>query len=505
MGQIGKGDERAISALVKLLATSTNESTRQRAAYILGAIVGISPHLLLKSAPIASLLKRQWLGYILLIFAIFGWLGLLALLILQNSGFLILSNDTITLLSIFLFLIPLFWLINKLYLKKIFFRWFNRQRNQEVAVWLEVLSSQDEFIQWQVIQKIGAIASGSKSAIVALIDTLNTSKNEFIQWQAVKSLRNIGNNNRKALTAIIKFIKTTSNEFVQWQSLEELHHFNVLHFSNILQIRNQLKSNSSPSINSTLLKLQKKIAPLERLMLKPFNQKLIKESRQEYSVKTIFGDIIVNYIDRMQEGRDITHRRILINHCLKTIQYLVKYSLKNKDFNRAFFYTELFRNRYLVERIAQQDADLPQSISRALAQQVQTAKQTERQTLQNYTDASSKHRPETELETLSKAWENAKQTLENLYGQVAEIEPEFIAKTKVYPIHFEEVQHLLPADTAIIEFFFTETELITLLIPFLYEDALYCFYRHCRGERPFAPTVVSHAFGNLLQLHKELV
>ena len=470
LGQIATGDERAILALIKLLETTTDEDTRSVAADTLGEMVGISSPILLKPDQIAPpvIVKRQWLDSISLIFAVFSLLCSLILLILPNSG---LSSDTIKLLYIFLLLIPLFWLINELYLKKIFFRWFNRQRNQEVAVWVQILSSQDEFIQWQAIKKLGAIANGNKSAIVALINILKTSKNEFIQWQAVKSLGNIGKNNKKAMTAIIKFIETTSNEFIQWQSLEQLHHFKFIHFSNVLKIRKKLKINSSPSIKSEILKLQQKLDPLERLILKPFNQKLIKGVRQEYSVKTIFGDSIVNYIDRMQEGRDITNRRSLINSCLEVYQTLVRFALQNTDFNRAFFYTEIFRNRYLVERIAQQDAPLPQTISPALARKVQTAKQTERKTLQTYTDAISKHRQETEnnrseteLETLSQAWENAKQTLEDLYLQVAEIEPEFIAKTKVYPIHFEEVQQLLPADNAIIEFFFTETELITLLI-----------------------------------------
>ena len=186
--------------------------------------------------------------------------------------------------------------------------------------------------------------------------------------------------------------------------------------------------------------------------------------QQEYSVKTIFGDSIVNYIDQMQAGRDITNRRTLMNSCLKVHQYLVKFALKNTDFNRAFFYTELFRNRYLVERIAQQDAPLPATISKQLAQDINTAKQRERQTLQAYTDGMNQHLPEVELAALSLDWEKAKQTLETLYRQVAEVEPEFIAKTKVYPLSFQEVQDLLPSNTAIIEFFFTENELITLLI-----------------------------------------
>ena len=154
----------------------------------------------------------------------------------------------------------------------------------------------------------------------------------------------------------------------------------------------------------------------------------------------------------MQQGRDILTRRSLLQSYLQLYQQIVSFSLQFKDNKRAFIYTELFRNRYLVERIAQQDAPLPATISQQLAQNINTAKQRERQTLQAYTDGMNQHLPEVELETLSLDWENAKETLENLYGQVAEIEPEFIAKTKVYPISFEEVKNLLPSDTAIIDF-----------------------------------------------------
>ncbi|MCT7956894.1 HEAT repeat domain-containing protein [Laspinema palackyanum] len=480
--QIGKGNETAISALVNLLVTTTDKNIGRHATYSLGEIVGISSHLLFRPDQIASSVidKRQWLHFIWPICAIiFGFLGSLmgtyyifpiwqnyfVLLLINTSGWLLVYIHFLCLV----FLISKSWSIRKtyVYLEKTFFPWLNQQKIKRkiIIYYTQILThSQDEFVQLQAIKNLKLVANGSKPAIVALIKTLRANKNEFIQWQAIKSLGNIGNNNRKALTAIIKFIETTSNEFIRWQSLEELENFKVLYFSNVIQIRQKLKSNRVPSIQSAILNLQKKLDPLERLILKPFNQRLVKGLRSEYSVKTIFGDSIFNYIDKMQQGQDIKSRRILINSCLEIHQSLVKFALQNKDFNRAFFYTEIFRNRYLVERIAQQDTPFPATISKQLAQNINIAKQRERQTLQAYTDGMNKHLSELELAALSLVWENAKEILENLYHQVAEIEPEFIAKTKVYPISFQEVQDFLPSDTAIIEFFFTENELITLLI-----------------------------------------
>ena len=110
---------------------------------------------------------------------------------------------------------------------------------------------------------------------------------------------------------------------------------------------------------------------------------------------------IIHCIDVMQEGRDLFSRRLLINSCLEVHHRIIQFCIQSANVTLTFFYTDLFRNRYLVERIAQQDAPLPATISQQLAQQIQTAKQTERQTLQTYTDAISNHPPETELETLS--------------------------------------------------------------------------------------------------------
>jgi CHAT domain-containing protein/HEAT repeat protein len=279
----------------------------------------------------------------------------------------------------------------------------------------------NKLIQWKTTEAIIKFGLSESNASLTLVRFLNSTNNEFIQWQCLKSLKQIWQNNQiseQLSSEIRKYSQSTNNKFILWQISEYWQDINLASESNY---------QSDPNFY-------------------------------------IHYNKIINCIDVMQEGRDLFSRRLLINSCLEVHHRIIQFCIQSANVHLTFFYTEIFRNRYLVERIAQQDAPLPQTISPALAQQIQTAKQTERQTLQKYTDAISNHRPETELETLSQAWEQAKQTLENLYHQVAEIEPEFIVKTKVYPIHFQEVQQLLPTDTAIIEFFFTETELITLLI-----------------------------------------
>lgn len=172
----------------------------------------------------------------------------------------------------------------------------------------------------------------------------------------------------------------------------------------------------------------------------------------------------IPHLEIMQYGLSVKQRRSLIKQYLNIYQGLVDACIKTGDFNAAFFYAETSRNRYLVERIAKHDAPLPENLPINLSKQIETAKLLERNTLQAYTDGLSKNLEQDQITELSIKWSEAKRILENLYSQVVDIDPEFIAKTKVYPISFTEVQSLLPPATAILEFFFTENRLVTMLI-----------------------------------------
>ena len=172
----------------------------------------------------------------------------------------------------------------------------------------------------------------------------------------------------------------------------------------------------------------------------------------------------IPHLEIMQYGLTVKERRSLIKQYLDIYQGLVDACIKTGDFNAAFFYAETSRNRYLVERLAKHDTPLPENLPINLSEQIETAKLREKNTLQVYTDGLSKNLEQDQITELSIKWSEAKRILENLYSQVVEIDPEFIAKTKVYPISFTEAQLLLPPATAILEFFFTENRLVTMLI-----------------------------------------
>lgn len=361
---------------------------------------------------------------------------------------------------------------------------------------------------------LGQIGTGNETAISALVKLLETSTDENTRRQAASRLGQIDPGNETAISAVFKLLETTRDRNTRSAALEILGKIatgNEMAIKKLIKLLNSTYSLGSIAEaiekiafpgNSTAIEglremLHKSSSAYTRRQIKTLLQKLDPRQSEEreqdednlllfltttrlketadryfsvnsYQKKNFCYQRILACLDRMQQGRDILTRRSLLQSYLQLYQQIVSFSLQFKDNKRAFIYTELFRNRYLVERIAQQDAPLPATISKQLAQDIKTAKQRERQTLQAYTDGMNQHlpehRPEVELAALSLDWENAKETLENLYGKVAEIEPEFIAKTKVYPISFQEVQDLLPSDTAIIEFFFTENELITLLI-----------------------------------------
>ncbi|MGL4499980.1 MAG: HEAT repeat domain-containing protein, partial [Planktothrix sp.] len=441
LGQIGKGNETAISALVNLLETTTDESTRRQAARSLGqigtgnktAISALVKLLETTTDKFSRIRLAESLGQIspgnetAIVVLIEVWENTSSekvrrLVINSLSEITTQKNipDDIWEMGI---IVGCCADIGDADLERQYFR----NRNDSIDdtksenIINNILNTQNEFIKWKMVESISKIKLNQFKATKTLITILNNTGNEFIQWQCIKNLQQIWKNSQiteEFLSEIRQYWQSTNNLFLLWQISEYWQNFKI---------------------------------PLE-------------SSYQSNPNFYIYYNKIIDCIDVMQEGRDLFSRRLLINSCLEVHHRIVQFCIQSANFSLTFFYTEIFRNRYLVERLAQQDAPLPATISKQLAQDIHPAKQRECQTLQAYTDGMNQHLPEVELAALSLNWENAKETLENLYRKVAEIEPEFIAKTKVYPISFEEVKELLPSDTAIIEFFFTENELITLLI-----------------------------------------
>ncbi|HIK12898.1 MAG TPA: HEAT repeat domain-containing protein [Oscillatoriaceae cyanobacterium M33_DOE_052] len=467
LGQIAQGDERAISALVRILETSTNEDTRREAAECLGEIAKGDERAISALVRILETSTHEYTRW-----RAADGLGRIAqgderaisalVRILETST----DKDTRQRAAYSLGQIG---------------QGDERAISELVRI-LETTTNEDT--RWLTAECLGKIAQGDERAISELVRILETTTDKDTRRVAAECLGQIGQDNTTAIKALIKLLSTSSSILPLVETLEKI--TSPDNSIAIEGLREIIHNNNPDHTRQQAKKLLQKIdvflqkIDVSRQAMHYLLDNCIRRSRSlhikkpsyiylsvnsyYYQSRKFWYQRILDCLDRMQQGRDIINRRSLMQSYLEIYQRIVAFFLQFNDYKNTFIYTELFRNRYLVERIAQQDAPLPQTISPALAQQVQTAKQTERQTLQAYTDAISNRGSETELELLSQAWENAKQTLENLYHQVAEIEPEFIAKTKVYPISYEEVQKLLPADTAIIEFFLTETELITLLI-----------------------------------------
>ncbi|GAB4298636.1 MAG: hypothetical protein Fur0025_37160 [Oscillatoriaceae cyanobacterium] len=485
LGEIAKGDERAISALVRILETSTNEGTRWEAAYSLGKIDPGNERAI--SELVRILETSTW--YINR--EVLEWLGEFAKGDERAISVLVRILETST---------------DEDTRREAAYSLGKIDPGNERAIWalFKILgTSTYEYSRQRAAESLGEIAQWDERAI-DLVRILETTTDEDTRQRAVRNLGKIaqgykrairgGNSSSEILNASTQIAYSAATtpviERVLLMLVDLVTDMKTAFQKQEVEKNTAYRAATTPVIERVLLMLLNLTTDIKTAFQKQEVEEN-EDNRQWHIARRRNKNIANEYyfpgtsyengkfyykqilacLDRMQQERDIIiiNRQSLMQSYLQLDQQIVAFSLKFKEYKNTFIYTELFRNRYLVERIAQQDAPLPETISPALAQQVQTAKQTERQTLQAYTDAISNHRPEdhrpeTELELLSQAWEEAKQALEALYHQVAETEPEFIAKTKVYPISYEEVQQLLPTDTAIIEFFFTETELITLLI-----------------------------------------
>ncbi|WP_446362781.1 CHAT domain-containing protein [Coleofasciculus chthonoplastes] len=337
--------------------------------------------------------------------------------------------------------------------------------------------TQDELTRWRAAGSLGKIGTGNPKAIEALIQVLQTTQDEFTRRRAAESLGKIGTDNPKVIEALIELLDTSRKVPARQQAVAILEKIGIGNPKAIAGLRN-LQHHRNPYTRLLVTKLLPKITALPQSQAQQIEDDLLlflQETRVKNTVDRYFSTNnpqkakfcyhrIIACLDKLQEGRDIITRRSLLNSYLDIYQRIVYFSIKTGDLNRAFFYTELFRNRYLVERIAQHYAPLPNTVTPELSAQINQAKVTEKKRLQDYTNGINQNLDEQQLKQLEIRWEEAKKALETLYAQVAVIEPEFIAKTKVSPLSFRQIQSVLPSNTAILEFFFTANKLLTLLI-----------------------------------------
>jgi CHAT domain-containing protein len=305
-------------------------------------------------------------------------------------------------------------------------------------------------------ERLGKIGTGNPTAIEALLELLRTSGDWKTRRLAAETLGKIGTGNPTAIEGLRELLHTSQSGYTRLLVTEILGKIDP-------------RTDWQPQMAEDDLLLFLRLSRVKETADRYFYH--------NYREKTKFCyQRIIACLDRLQEGRDLNTRRSLMESYLQLYKRIVAFSIHTGDLKSAFFYAELFRNRYLVERIAQQDSPLPKTVRPELAAQIERAKPAERKTLQAYTEGMlnnldeqqpqglTNNLDEQQLQGLNAHWDKAKKALEDLYRQVAEIEPEFIAKTKVYPISFSEVQRSLPPDTAILEFFFTDTRLVTILI-----------------------------------------
>jgi CHAT domain-containing protein len=340
-------------------------------------------------------------------------------------------------------------------------------------------ATHNESTRKQAAESLEKIDPGNPKVIETLIKILDTTFNESTRRQAAKLLEKIGIGNPKVIQALIQVLDTSQNSYyTRRQAAKLLEKIGIGNPKAVEGLRELLHTSDSEYTCWLVTELLPKITAHTKEQAQQAEDDLllflqgtrVKETVDHYfsvnnSKKAKFCyHRIVACLDRLHEGRDIITRRSLMKSYLDIYQRIVSFSIRTGDLNSTFFYTEIFRNRYLVERIAQQDAPLPNTITAELSVQIEQAKLTEKRALQNYTEGISRNLNEQQLEQLEVRWGEAKQALENLYTQVAVDEPEFIAKTKVSPLSFRGVQSVLPSDTAILEFFFTANKLVTILI-----------------------------------------
>ncbi|MGK7885794.1 MAG: CHAT domain-containing protein [Crocosphaera sp.] len=339
-------------------------------------------------------------------------------------------------------------------------------------------TSNDKYRLREAAESLGKIGTGNPLAVEALVELLRTSNDEYRLRETAESLGKIGTGNPLAVEALVELILNTTDSALSRRfaakSLEKIVTGNIKLIEKLRNLRHNQDIYSRWLINEILKKRDTSYQDSEQNQEQELSLFLditrvqatvdyyftLKDSRKaEFCYHRILA-----CLDKMQTGTDIFTRRTLLESYLDTYQRIITFALKKRDFKRLFLYTEIFRNRYLVERLAKQDIPLPNTVSSELSQQIQEAKRIEKKALNIYTNKLNEALPELELKQFAQQWDNAKADLEKLYQQVAKHEPEFIAKTKITPLDYPEVQETLPSDTAIIEFFFTKYKLITLLI-----------------------------------------
>ncbi|CAD5946100.1 HEAT repeat domain-containing protein [Planktothrix agardhii] len=461
LGKIAPGNPKAIAVLIQLLDTTKDDYTRRRVAEILWKIDPGNPQVIAVLIQLLNTTKDDYTRRE--VAAILGEI---------DPG-----NP-----KVIAALIQLLDTTKDDYTRRIIAAILGKiapGNPKAIAVLIQLLdTTKDDYTRRRIAAILGEIDPGNPKAIAVLIQLLDTTKDEDTRRRIAAILGEIDPGNSQAIEELLNILRNNKKVQVEKLIVDILGQIAVGIVTAIAGLRELIQTTQSALTRLRLIEVLAKIDTITDWKTEQFEDELqlflqttrIKETADHYlylnhdqKAKFCYHRIIA-CLERLQVGQDIITRRTLMESYLNLYQKIVNFAINTQDFKTAFFYAQIFRNRYLVERITQYDTPLPKTLEIELTKSIEQAKQIECKTLINYTDALLQNLPKSEIDQLSQQWETAKQKLEQLYQQVALTEPEFIAKTQVYPISFDEVQTLLPSDTAIIDFFFTENRLITQII-----------------------------------------
>ncbi|MFP5272246.1 HEAT repeat domain-containing protein, partial [Coleofasciculus sp.] len=99
----------------------------------------------------------------------------------------------------------------------------DKDNPQAIATLVELIHfSQDEDSHGQAVESLGEIGKDNPEAIAALVKLIHSSQDEYIRRQAVESLGEIGKDNPEAIDALVKLIHSSQDEYIRRQTVESL-------------------------------------------------------------------------------------------------------------------------------------------------------------------------------------------------------------------------------------------------------------------------------------------
>jgi HEAT repeat protein/energy-coupling factor transporter ATP-binding protein EcfA2 len=211
LGRIDPGNQHAIKALVELLNTTKDEYTRGRAADSLGEIDPGNQHAI--KALVEQLNKAEWLNKAEHEHT--RWRAAERLGRIDPG-----NQDTIK---------ALVELLNKAVHE--YTRWLAADSlgridpgNQDTikALMDQLNKAEDEPTRWRAAYSLGAIDPGNQDAIKAVVEQLNKAEDESTRLLVAESLGKIDPGNQHAIKALVEQLNKAEDEYTRWRTAYSL-------------------------------------------------------------------------------------------------------------------------------------------------------------------------------------------------------------------------------------------------------------------------------------------